>query len=396
MTAQPMSYPFARDDMLEPAAEFSRLRVERPVVPVELPTGGNAWLLTRYEDVRQVLGDPRFARGFGGPQPGGFASFLGYLAVFAAPEAQARFRRVAGKALLDCADQMRPAVSRLVDEALSELAAAGPPADLVGLVQLPVSIGVICELIGVPHEYQHTFRSWADTFLSISPAAMDQEKAVAAQADMDRYVRGLLAERAAAPGDDYLSTLLTTPDVDGVRMSEEEVIATTYALLVSGYQTVAHSLGKGMLALFRNPEQLAALRADPQLAGSAVEEFLRFAPPDAGFGMPLHATTDLEVAGVPIAAGESVLVGVWSANRDEETFPKAHHFDVARRPNQHLSFGIGIRYCTGAALARLQMELVLTRLLERFPRLALAVPAEQVEASSGMVVEGPKQLPVTW
>ncbi|SFP01495.1 Cytochrome P450 [Amycolatopsis arida] len=396
LTDEPVAYPFGRTDMLQPAGEFATIRAERPITKVRLPTGDEAWLVTRYADAREVLTDDRFARGFADPDAvgGGFGGFLGELAVFADPAVHARFRRVAGKALLVSAEQLREPVRRITDELLAGMAARGPVADLVDAVHFPVSIRTICELIGVPEADQHRFRGWAGAFLSVS--RFEPNELAQRLREMNAYVRELLAARAAEPGEDFVSTLVTTRDVDGRTMGFDEQMATVYAVLVSGYETVAHALGKGLLALFGHPEQLAALRAAPDLAAAAVDEILRYAPPDGGFGMPLHPTEEVTVGGTRLTPGDTVLVGVWSANRDERCFAGADEFDVDRRPNPHLSFGVGPRYCTGAPLARLQMETVLRGLVERFPGLRLAVAPEEVPRHDGFIVEGPRELLVTW
>jgi cytochrome P450 len=220
---------------------------------------------------------------------------------------------------------------------------------------------------------------------------------MAAHQAMGQFSRDLIAAKRRRPGDDILSQLIATSDEEDGRLSEDELVATILAIFIGGYESTVNQFGKGILALFRFPDQLAALRADLGAVPTAVEEMLRFAALDSGFGSPRYATEEVEVGGMTIPKGATVLVIRQSADRDAEQFPDPERFDIRREEARaHNAFGHGPHHCLGAALARLELQLGIGSLLRRFPDLALTEAVDEIPWDYRLTVAGPRTLPVTW
>ncbi|MEV4443267.1 cytochrome P450 [Streptomyces sp. NPDC049577] len=397
MTTEVPSFPFTHDDMLQPPCEYARLRATDPVTQVVLPSGDKAWLVTRYEYARTVFADRRFVR-IGEDaarltEDGGLDDALnsrpGKLSD------HERWRSIVGKAFTPrYVEELRPRVERVVDTLLDAMEEQGPPADLVEDYHFPLPMEVICELLGVPNDRQDDFRRWASESVTLS--GRTAEDVARLNQEMEGFFQELIERKRTEGGDDLLTRLVHLHDSDAGRLTEAELLVTAHGLFIAGYETTGNALGKGMYALFRNPAQLAALHADPSLVPGAVEEMLRYAPLDSGYGIPRYALRDVELGDTVIPAGATVVVPHFAANRDPGQFPDADRFSVTREPNAHLTLGHGRYFCIGAPLARLEMRLAVGRLLERFPGLRLAVPPEEIRAHQNLITEGPVSLPVTW
>jgi cytochrome P450 len=270
--------------------------------------------------------------------------------------------------------------------------AAGTPdgvIDLIPAFAFPLPMTVICELIGIPDDDRDDFKSWSQVILS-STATMEEFRA--AGGAMYGYFMPLLAAKRAAPADDLLSALITARD-DSDSLTEPELLAMMFLLLVAGHETTVNLIASGTLALLTHPEELARLRAEPRLLPNAVEELLRYAN-------PLNHATDryppepLTIGGVTIAAGEAVLCVTSSANRDPRRFADPDRLDVGRDTSGHVAFGHGIHYCLGAPLARLEGEVAFGALLSRFPALSLAVPESSLRWRPSSLIHGLETLPV--
>jgi cytochrome P450 PksS len=209
---------------------------------------------------------------------------------------------------------------------------------------------------------------------------------------MMEYFRRLIAERRAQPRDDMISELARA-EQNGDRLTEDEMISTIFLLLVAGHETTVNLIASGMLALLQHPDQLVCLRENPALLESAVEELLRYANP-VEHATPRYVTEDIDVRGQRIPQGSIAWLALASANRDESVFPHADQLDITRTPNKHLAFGMGIHYCLGAPLARLEGKIAIGTLIERFPRIQLAVSPSQLEWRNAVSVRGLKTLPV--
>ncbi|MGY1663828.1 cytochrome P450 [Geodermatophilus sp. SYSU D00705] len=386
----------------DPYALYARLRAERPVARARTPVGLPVWLVTRYDDVRQALTDPRLAK-----DAGGFARVLGAQpvpperrAVFTEeltrhmlssdPPDHTRLRKLVSRAFtVRAIAAMRPRIEE-VAAGLADRMAAGPPVvDLLDAFAFPLPMAVICDLLGVPGAERTSFRTWSNTLLSSDGAAADRSAAAAAMA---RYLGALVAEKRARPADDMLSAIVAASE-DADRLSPEETVAMAFLLLVAGHETTVNLIGNGVLALFRSPDRLAELRADPDLTPRAVEEFLRYDGP-VDLATFRHTTEPVDIAGTTIPAGEVVLLALASADRDPARFPRPDELDPHRETGGHLAFGFGLHHCLGAPLARLEGEIAFRTLLARFPDLAPACDPTELTWRASILMRGVTRLPV--
>jgi cytochrome P450 len=276
------------------------------------------------------------------------------------------------------------------------MAAGGPPADLAASLCFPLPIAVICEILGVPYEDRERFRGWSERVMSTS--AYPPGEAMDALTSLTGYIAGLVAAKRREPDASLLRDLITARDEQD-RLSEDELVHLGFGLLVAGHETTANMLAKGLLALLDNPAQLAALRGDPELVQSAVEEVLRYVTLGARpYGGLVRATTcEAELAGVTIPAHSVVFASTSAANLDPGAFPAPDRLDVTRDgAGAHLTFGHGPHHCLGAQLARMEMEVAFGSVLAAFSGLRLAVPAAELAYTEGMLITGLRALPVTW
>lgn len=388
-------FPFAADRLTEPPAEFRRLRETDPVARVLLPTGYRAWLVTRYDDVRTVLADPRLSRaattrpdtprlGPARPEPDSLMAMD--------PPDHTRLRRLLVPAFSSRRiERLRPRVAGTVGELLDGMAQAGPPADLVRHLSMPLPIITICELLGVPPEDRDSFRDWTDAALTLRPGAVDA--VTQARQRLAGYLGRLVEHKAQQPADDVLSSLVSARDDD--RLSSAELVSVAGTLITAGYHTVAHSLANSVLALLRHPDQLDPLRGGSELPAPVVEELLRWTPGPVSGGTIRIATEDVRIGSTVVRSGEAVIPSTASANRDAAVFPDPDALLLGRTDNRHVAFGPGIHHCLGAALARLELQVAIGELLRRFPGLRLAVPEEELVWGGGMI-RGVSSLPVAW
>ncbi|MFF1647222.1 cytochrome P450 [Streptomyces sp. NPDC058240] len=389
----PLSYPFDTPDGLQLAEAYEHVRDRPGLLQVQMPYGEPAWLVTRYADARLVLGDQRFSRAAAashdeprqseGQRNGGILGMD--------PPDHTRLRSLVAKAFtVRQVEKLRPQVRELTAGLLDELETAGPPADLVDLFALPLPVAVICRMLGVPTADRPRFRVWSDDALSTS--SLTAEEFDASREELRAYMAGLIDQHRRSPQDDLMTALIEARD-GGDRLSELELIDLCVGILIAGHETTASQIPNFVLTLLDHPDQLARLRAEPELVPNAVEELLRFVPLGSGAGQPRYATEDIEVGGTLVRAGSPVLVAVGAANRDALRFAAPGVLDIAREGNQHLGFGHGVHHCLGAPLARLELQEALSALITRFPELRLA---GDVTWKSEMLVRGPRVMPVEW
>ncbi|MFE7128511.1 cytochrome P450 [Streptomyces sp. NPDC057617] len=399
---QVLSYPISSADALEPPAEWERLRGRCPVARVKLPSGDEASLLTRYDDVKQVLSDPRFTRQLsaagaarvsanesGGVFNGSMANTLPQ-----GGEGHQRWRRMVGRWFT--AKRMaalRPGIEEMADRLIDEMVERGHPADLKASLGFPLPVWVICDLLGVPDSDRDKFAHWSDTLLNLT--RYTQAEIDAAQREFVAYMAGQVAARRAEPGEDLLSELIAGTDADGGGLTDAELVGTGQGLLVAGHETTANMIGKMTGMLLADRRRWERLVEDRSLVRSAVEEALRY-DANPGFGMPRYLDQEVEVGGAVLPLGTTVVCSMAAANRDEDAFDGAGEMDLGRSPNPHLAFGVGAHSCLGQALARTELQAVLSVLLRRLPSLELAVPARDLRRVEGLVVGGLRELPVRW
>ncbi|PNE40278.1 cytochrome P450 [Streptomyces noursei] len=394
------AYPLTASGALEAPAEWAELRAACPVAPVTLPSGDRAALLTRYADVKQVLSDPRCTRRLdaegaariSADESGGV--FNSSMAESLNGAGQQRWRRMLTKWFTTKRmAALRPAIEAMAERLVDEMVAHGYPADLKASIGFPLPVWVICDLLGVPETDRDRFSRWSDMLLNLD--RYGQHEIDAAQRDFHAYMAGHLEARRAELGEDLLSSLLTTTDADGGRLTDDQLAATGQALLIAGHETTANMIGKMLAMLLADRRRWERLVADRSLVRTAVEEVLRF-DANSGFGMPRYVTEDIEVAGTVLARGTTLVCSMAAANRDEEAFAGAAGMSLDRSPNAHLAFGAGPHSCLGQALARTELQVVLDVLLRRLPSLELAVAPDALRRIEGLVVGGLREVPVRW
>ncbi|NIH82122.1 cytochrome P450 [Amycolatopsis viridis] len=396
----PHGLPTERDaGPFDPPAAITRLRDARPVSPLIFPDGHEGWLVTGYEEVRRMMTDTRFSSRqdigvlhvpYGVPgmpvQTEPSPPIPGVFIAMDPPEHTRLRRRLTGAFTVKRMKALEEHIAGIVERQLDHLASLTAPADLVREFALPVPSLVICEMLGVPYADRDTFQVNSARFL-----VRDQplEEKMAAYGAMMTYLSELVTAKRAAPGEDILSDLARHDD-----LTIEELTGAAFLLLLAGHETTANMLGLGAFALLEHPEQLAELRADPDLMPGAVEELLRYLSVADIFYR--YATEDVELGGELIPEGSTVVVSLLAANRDPRRFENPDVLDVHRTARGHLSFGHGVHQCLGQQLARIEMRAGFHGLLRRFPGLALAVPAGDVKLRTDMNIYGVHELPVTW
>jgi cytochrome P450 len=400
MTVAPsMPYPAPKDDPATPTGlQYADVRRFEPVSRVTFPSGSTGWLVTRYADVRMVLSDQRFSRNLlypGAPcmiEPGDFSTGEQSILNLDPPD-HTRLRRLTAKAFTARRiDSLRPRIQAITDELLDGMSRRTPPADLIEEFAFPLPTAVICEVLGVPFADRERFRTWSQVI--VTPMQHSPADVAAAQRDGAEDMRELVIAKREHPGADLLSALVQAHDNDD-RLTEAELIDLATQILLAGHETTVSLIGTGVVLLLRHPDQLAAMRADPALVETAVEEIMRYDGP-ADTTLLRVATEDVHIGEVTIRRGEAVMAHTSSANFDEACFAEPERFNILRGPNPHLGFGHGIHFCLGAALARLEGQIALRTLFDRFPTLRLAVPPDEVDWRPPLSVRGPVAVPVTW
>uniref|UniRef100_A0AAU2JXG7 Cytochrome P450 n=1 Tax=Streptomyces sp. NBC_00049 TaxID=2903617 RepID=A0AAU2JXG7_9ACTN len=396
------TYPFSGSSYRGPSPTYGLLRAEQPVVKVPTAGGVDAWLITRYEDVRRLSADPRLSRaqacGEGAPRIGGTMHTTPEMIIsLDAPEHSRLRKLVAGAFTMRRVERMRENVQKVTDELLDDMQGKSGPVDLVQQMAVPLPLTVIGELLGVPSKDLREFEQWARAFATVDDRA-GGEASLHALGKLSEYIVGLIAEKRAEPADDMLSELIAARD-DGDRLSEAELVTFGFTLIGAGFDTTANQLANSVLALLvDHQDQWRYLVEDRSRIPRAVEELLRhvnlFATDTSGF--PRIAAEDIEVGDVVIPKGDAVLLSLASANRDEEIFDEPDRLDLARERNPHISFGHGMHYCLGKHLGRMEMEIALDGLVRRFPDLRLAVPESELPWHTGEINHTLTSLPVVW
>jgi cytochrome P450 len=389
--------PFERGgDVLDIAPRYRALQDRSAIARVRTMVGDPAWLVTRYDEVKDLLSDERLGRSHPEPERAARISPSALLGG-ATPDHEdetrhhQRMRRLLALAFsARRMSMLRERVARLVDHLLDELDA--PPVDLHAGLAVPLPVMVICELLGAPYADRDRFRAW-----STDLASLDAARSGAALREFVTYMHGLIADKRRAPGQDVISDLVAArDDPDRDDLTDADIARTAATLLFAGHETTMVRIDLGVLLLITHPDQFRALRSDPTLLGGAVEEVLRLTGHSTVGGLPRYTHTDVRVDGVTIPAGDAVLLATSAAHRDPRTFTNPDAFDITRAPNPHLAFGHGPRYCIGASLARVELQEVLGRIAERLPNLRLAAPYHRLRLQEQTLTGGLAELPVAW
>ncbi|GAA1170412.1 cytochrome P450 [Pseudonocardia alaniniphila] len=392
------SFPLQRQCPFAPPSEYERLRAKEPVSRVQLPTGDTAWLVTRYEDVRTVLSGPVFSAD--STRPGFPALFPGLEQIMQRPPfirmdppQHSFYRRMLIQDFtVKRIKTMRRGIQATVDRLLDDLLTQTPPVDLVEAFALPVPSLVICQLLGVPYDDREFFQSRSKVILS---GASTAEQAAAALGGLRAYMDGLITRKQREPGDDLLSKLATEQLEPAGGLRRDELLMMCLMLLSAGHETTANMISLGTVAMLEHPDQLAALRSDPDLLPDAVEELLRYLS-IADLITIRIAAEDTELSGVAIRAGEGVIALLAAADWDPGVFPEPERLDVHRGDRHHVAFGYGVHQCLGQNLARLELEIVFSTLFSRIPTLRVAVPVDELPYKHRTLLHGVHELPVTW
>ncbi|NMO90582.1 cytochrome P450 [Actinomycetospora sp. TBRC 11914] len=394
--------PFTRPNILELAPLYDVLRREAPVAAVTTPAGDPAWLVTRYEEVRDLLGDKRLGRSHPHPEQ---AARITHGAVQEGPSGSyeteeadhTRMRRLLTPAFsAKRMRQMGDDVQALVDGYVDDLVAAREAspdgvADLHATLAVPLPVAVICRLLGVPHEHSEFFRDLSDRMASYDPA----RDPAGARAEFGRYMAGLAEQKRAQPREDVISDLVAAQAQDE-SYDYAEMVRLSVGLLFAGHETTVNRIGLGTLLLLTRPERWADLTADPDgRTDAVVEEIMRLGAP-GDLGLLRYAHTDVEVGGVTIHEGDAVILSINAANRDPDAFADAEAFDPDREERAHVGFGHGGHFCIGASLARTELRTVFRTLARRLPGLRLAAGLDDIEVRTQHLTGGVRALPVAW
>ena len=415
LTAEIPAYPMPRASgcPLDPPPALRELLNHAPITRVRIWDGTSPWLITRFEDQRTLLADPRISADSTNPNYPSESASLAATNQFPAtvtpdgeikpaepiafitmddPDHARQRRMISGAFAIKRVKAMRPAIQKIVDDLIDTMLSGPKPVDLVQAFALPVPSLVICELLGVPYEDHHFFQVRSSLLPKRTTPA---ELAVQTLLELDDYLSHLIARKRTEPADDLLTALAER--VATGELSQLQATNMGLMLLFGGHETTANMIALGTMALLQHPEQMARVREteDAKLIASTVEELLRYLTIPQ-IGRRRVALEDIAIGGVTIRAGESVICPLDIGNRDPEIFPNPDQLDIDRNPRKHIAFGFGVHQCLGQPLARLELEIVYSTLYRRIPTLRLATDIEQIPFKDGAVVYGVDELPITW
>jgi cytochrome P450 len=394
--------------MQHPYEILERLRAEGRVHNLVFPHGAKVWLVTGYDDVHQLLSDPRvskdglranelFARHSGMPVAEDETGSIGVNdeltrhMLNSDPPRHTRLRSLVNQGLTPKRmSNSRPRLEKVVDQLLDGLDDGRPVVDLIAGFTRPLPISTICDLLGIPPEDEAIFHRWAAELVG---AGHPPEVVEAASNNVIEYAKASIEAKRLAPSGDMLSALVLGKD-GGDRLTPDELVGMFFLLTMAGHVTSMHTLTNSIHSLLTHPEELAKLQADLSLIRAAVDELMRY---DSGVGVGTFRFTKEPIAlgDVVIPAGEILALSLSSAHRDATKYPDPDRLDLNRHPAGVLGFGHGTHYCIGAPLARIQVEVALTKLFTRFPKLRLAVDPAELEWENGALMRGLVELPVT-
>ncbi len=394
-------FPWHRPDPTTEPPEYAELRASaNPVRRVRLRTGMFATVVTRYEDVRELLADTRASsdRGHPGypyyiPVPPAFRTDSGFLGMDPpAHTVQRRLAVISGEFTKVRVRALMPRLREIVDECIDGMVEVGPPADLVRMLALRVPLTAVCGILGIP-ESDHDFLH-AHTDVLLGGGSTPQER-LAAMEEVNAYLRGLVARREREPGDDLISRMISRYQKEEI-YNRRDMVNNLRLMINAGHETTAAMIALGVMTLLDHPDQLALLLSDPDAhADNAVEELLRYVTP-ADLAMCRVAKKDIYIGGVIVPEGEGIVLLGLSANRDPAVFEEPERFDITRGTRAHVSFGNGPHHCIGAEFARAELNAVFTRLFQRLPGLHVLKPANEHRFKDGSVIYSVFEMPVGW
>ena len=391
-------FPFRRDDPLHPPVEYARARAAQPIVPVTLWNGRRAWLVTRYDDLRDLVMDPRFSGAFADPD---FPSVTEARVVVDKQERafvgmdnprHDHYRRMFTREFSTRRMMaLRPRVEAIANGLIDQLVARSPPADLVAHFAVPFPSLVMCDLVGSPYEDHAFIIGCAAGRHGLRQSPAEAERKARELAD---YFMRLIRRKEGEPGDDLVSRIIDEHVRPG-HLSREDFAEIGAMILRAGHDTTTNMIGLGTLILLQHPDQAAAVRDRPDVVAGAVEELLRYVSP-VQFAPRRVALEDVRIGDVVIRKGDGVFALNPAANRDPAAFVDPDRFDVHRDASHHVAFGFGIHQCLGQILARIELQVVFPLLLRRLPNLCVAADAGEIRFKDDMQIYGVHNLPVAW
>ncbi|BCL78808.1 cytochrome P450 [Ktedonobacteria bacterium brp13] len=370
-----------------------------------MPGGRSAWMITRYEDADEALKDPRFIKNPRSVLPpedllenkvpdANVHRQISSHMLSSDPPDHTRLRSLVNKAFTPrMIEQWRERIQAITEDMLNAAEQKGQM-ELINDFAFPLPMTVISEILGIPEEDRLQFRQWSNDFVSSGGDEGQLQRVYGSMEAFARYLMKLIAWRSEKPEDDLVSRLVQA-ESEGDKLSEVELVGMIFLLLIAGHETTVNLIGNGVLALLQHPDQMEKLRQNPDLIKPAIEELLRYNGPLLT-ATGRWAREDVEFKGTLIRKGEMVMVALSAANRDGQTFQDADELDITRKENQHLAFGKGIHYCLGAPLERLEGQVAIAALLQRFPSLRLNTDPKSLTYRSGSLVHALDTLPVAF
>lgn len=390
-----------------PFATYAAMRDEAPVHRVAFSSGQPFWLITRYEDAMLVFKDPRFTKDIkktlppdhkAPASPLAMSQLFSHHVLYMDPPDHTRMKQLVQKAFTPkLVEGMRSHIQDITNDLLDKHIPAGR-IDIINDYALPLPISIISGLLGIPEKDQQLFRRWSNIILNIDINVTREERMQMmpeAIGGFTNYLREIFASKQEHPADDLITHLVQAKEGSD-KLNETELMSTVFLLFAAGYETSVNLIGNGVLALLQYPEQQQALRNDPALINTAIDEVLRLDPP-VSLASERYTLEDVEMNGVTIPKGELVHICITAANRDPRRFDSPDAFDITRKDNKHLSFGQGTHYCVGSALGKLEGEIAINTLLRRIP--AFSVEGGDVDAlkyKNNSVMRGLEALPIVF
>ena len=392
-------FPAPRQDPMHPPREYAAWGAEQRVCRVTQWNGAPAWFITRYEDVRALLMDPRLSADATSPsypaQTAALALVRRDYQVFAQmdpPGHTAERKLLQAEFSAPATERLRPRVQALVDALIEKMTAGRSSADLVTEFAVPLPCQAICTLLGVPESDHAAIQSWSK---DISSRSTSHDAAAAMIKEFcDGYLTDLVRRKNENPGDDLLSRLIVEHMRPGT-ITPRKVVSLARLFLNAGHESTTGTLGLGLAALLYHPEELEKLRRDPSLIKSAIEEILRFTDVTHS-GRLRVAKEGIEIGGVTIRAGDAIIMHQPTADREDSVFQDPDRFDITRNPVQHLAFGAGIHRCIGQPLARMELQLSIGTLIQKLPAVRPTLPVGKLNFHGRMAIYGLESLPVAW
>ncbi|UYO37165.1 cytochrome P450 [Bacillus zhangzhouensis] len=389
-----MQIDFMNEDFVRnPFPVYKYMRENESISRFFLPNGVPAWLVTRYKDAAEILNDSRFVTNFKNNEKQNLPlhrEIVSQNLLSVEPSDHRRLRRLVQKAFTPrMVENLRGRIEDITNELLDKVQYK-KEMKLIEDFAFPLPIHVICEMLGVPTEDQDMFKRWSNIIMD--SAMHPTEQADEGLKSFIDYLQVLIRKKRSALQEDLISDLIRVEE-NGEVITEHEMYALVFVLILAGHETTVNLIGNGVVTLLEHPDQKEKLLNQPDLIHSALEEMLRYNGP-VEVSNVRWATEDIEFSGKKFRKGDMIIISLASANRDEEIFENADTFDITRKINNHVAFGKGVHYCLGAPLARLEGEIAITTLFQRMPNLRLKTDLDLLKWRKSMIIRGLSEIPL--